>query len=119
MVSAVNLNHTNPTVAGNNATNAGSETGDFDFLSYLLGLQATQSEESASGIELGMATSRLKTADNAEESDNPKGDKLSQWNQIFPGVSTLSFTQNGYGPSLDLRITKTEGISVTVVPASA
>jgi hypothetical protein len=38
------------------------------------------------------------------------------WNQIFPGVSTLTFTQNGYGPSLDLRITKTEGIPVTVVP---
>ncbi len=34
----------------------------------------------------------------------------SAWNQIFPSVSTLSFTQNGYGPSLDLRITKKEGI---------
>lgn len=38
------------------------------------------------------------------------------WDQIFPGVSTLSFTQNGYGPSLDLRITKKEGIAMTVVP---
>lgn len=38
------------------------------------------------------------------------------WNQIFPGVSTLSFTQNGYGPSLDLRIVKQEGIPVTLVP---
>jgi hypothetical protein len=28
----------------------------------------------------------------------------------------LSFTQNGYGPSLDLRITKSEGVPVTVVP---
>lgn len=36
--------------------------------------------------------------------------------QIFPSVSTLTFTQNGYGPSLDLRITKTEGVPVTVVP---
>lgn len=40
----------------------------------------------------------------------------SQWNQIFPGVSTLTFTQNGYGPSLDLRIVKQEGIPVTIVP---
>jgi hypothetical protein len=37
-------------------------------------------------------------------------------NQLFPGVSTLSFTQNGYGPSLDLRIVKQEGIPVTIVP---
>lgn len=42
--------------------------------------------------------------------------KGSTWNQIFPSVSTLSFTQKGYGPSLDLRITKNEGVAVTVVP---
>ena len=41
---------------------------------------------------------------------------LPTWNQIFPGVSTLSFTQNGYGPSLDLRIVKQEGIPVQLVP---
>ncbi len=40
----------------------------------------------------------------------------SAWNQVFPGVSTLTFTTNGYGPSLDLRIVKQEGIPVTVVP---
>jgi hypothetical protein len=38
------------------------------------------------------------------------------WPQLFPSVSTLSFTQNGFGPSLDLRITKTEGVPVTIVP---
>jgi hypothetical protein len=42
--------------------------------------------------------------------------KGSTWNQIFPGVSTLTFTQNGYGPSLDLRIVKQEGIPVQLVP---
>ncbi len=42
--------------------------------------------------------------------------KASNWEQLFPSVSTLSLTQNGYGPSLDLRITKLEGIPVTVVP---
>lgn len=42
--------------------------------------------------------------------------KGSDWDQIFPGVSTLSFTQNGYGPSLDLRITKLDGVPVTIVP---
>lgn len=40
----------------------------------------------------------------------------STWYQIFPSVSTLSFTQNGFGPSLDLRITKSEGVPVTIVP---
>ncbi len=36
--------------------------------------------------------------------------------QLFPGVSTLNFTANGYGPSLDLRITRKEGVPVQVVP---
>lgn len=45
-----------------------------------------------------------------------KLNKGSTWNQVFPGVSTLTFTTNGYGPSLDLRIVKQEGIPVTVVP---
>lgn len=92
MVSAVNLNHTNPTVAGNNATNAGSETGDFDFLGYLLGLQATQADEGTTGIEQGLVATRLNPSDivdKAEEGDAPKGKELSQWNQIFPGLSPL------------------------------
>lgn len=42
--------------------------------------------------------------------------KNSSWDQLFPSVSTLSFTQNGYGPSLDLRITKSAGAEVSVVP---
>ncbi len=39
------------------------------------------------------------------------------WEQIFPSVSTLKITSNGYGPSLDLRITKSaDGIPCTPVP---
>ncbi len=38
------------------------------------------------------------------------------WGQIFPGVSTLTITTKGYGPSLDLRIVKQDGIPVQVVP---
>ena len=38
-------------------------------------------------------------------------------NQLFAGVSTLNFTQNGYGPSLDLRISKSDGVPITLVPA--
>ena len=36
--------------------------------------------------------------------------------QLFPGVATLNFTVDGYGPSLDLRITRKEGIPVQLVP---
>lgn len=46
-------------------------------------------------------------------------DKLKQghtWSQAFPGVATLNLTTKGYGPSLDLRIVKGEGIPVHVVP---
>lgn len=42
-----------------------------------------------------------------------KGFTLSQ---IFPGVATLNFTTKGYGPSLDLRISRKEGIPIQVVP---
>lgn len=29
------------------------------------------------------------------------------WNEIFPGVATVTLTTTGYGPSIDLRISKT------------
>lgn len=43
-------------------------------------------------------------------------EKGGNFGQLFPGVSTLNFTANGYGPSLDLRITRKEGIPVEIVP---
>ncbi len=36
------------------------------------------------------------------------------WTEIFPGVSMINITQKGYGPSLDLRITKKDGIPIHV-----
>jgi hypothetical protein len=38
------------------------------------------------------------------------------WDKIFPGVASINFSAKGYGPSLDLRITKKEGIPVQLVP---
>ncbi len=38
------------------------------------------------------------------------------WDQIFPGVASINITKTGYGPSIDLRITKKEGIPVHLVP---
>jgi hypothetical protein len=66
-------------------------------------------ENSIQGNESQPSDSELKVIAN-------KVSKGATWNQVFPSVSTLSFTQNGYGPSLDLRITKTDGIAVTIVP---
>ena len=37
------------------------------------------------------------------------------WNEIFPGVASVTLTTKGYGPSLDLRISKT-GSPVQLVP---
>src|SRR5690606_10741090 len=43
-------------------------------------------------------------------------EKGGNFSQLFPGVATLNFTAQGYGPSLDLRITRKEGVPVQVVP---
>ena len=37
------------------------------------------------------------------------------WSEIFPGVATVTLTTQGYGPSIDLRISKT-GSPVQLVP---
>ena len=37
------------------------------------------------------------------------------WEDVFPGVATITLTANGYGPSIDLRISKT-GTPVQIVP---
>lgn len=44
-----------------------------------------------------------------------KGGK--SWEDLFPGVAALDLTCTGTGPSLDLRLTKKEGIPVALVPA--
>jgi hypothetical protein len=42
--------------------------------------------------------------------------KGQSWDKLFPGVASINLTQKGYGPSLDLRITKKQGIPIHVVP---
>jgi hypothetical protein len=41
--------------------------------------------------------------------------KGKNWEDIFPGVATINITATGQGPSIDLRITKKEGIPVVLV----
>lgn len=38
------------------------------------------------------------------------------WDKFFPGVASVEFTTKGYGPSLDLRISKKDGAPVQLVP---
>ena len=39
-----------------------------------------------------------------------------RWSDVFPGVASIRLTTKGHGPSIDLRITKKEGIPVQLVP---
>jgi hypothetical protein len=67
-------------------------------------------ENSIQGIETQPSDAELKSL-------MKKLRQGSAWNQVFPGTSTINFTTNGYGPSMDLRITKSEeGIPFTPVP---
>ncbi len=38
------------------------------------------------------------------------------WEDVFPGVAAIELTATGKGPSLDLRISKKEGIPIQLVP---
>lgn len=38
------------------------------------------------------------------------------WEQVFPGVAAIELTATGAGPSLDLRISKKEGVPIQLVP---
>jgi len=42
--------------------------------------------------------------------------KGQDWTKIFPGIASLNLTTKGYGPSIDLRITKKKGTPISIVP---
>lgn len=39
-----------------------------------------------------------------------------KWEDIFPGVASIQLTTKGYGPSIDLKFTKNDGIPINIVP---
>lgn len=39
-----------------------------------------------------------------------------EWVDLFPGVASINITAKGYGPSLDLRLTKKKGVPIQLVP---
>jgi len=79
-------------------------------------------------IEAAAKLRALAIIDSAMQGENVQPDnrdlnKLSKaiskgkkWDDIFPGVASINLTSEGYGPSLDLRITKKEGVPVHLVP---
>ena len=50
----------------------------------------------------------------SEYGDSVAGGK--EWHEVFPGVATIQLTARGTGPSLDLRISKRNGIPTRLVP---
>lgn len=42
--------------------------------------------------------------------------KGSTWDQLFPGVASINITATGIGPSLDLKVSKSSGTPVVLVP---
>lgn len=79
-------------------------------------LEATEKLRALAIIENAIQGNESQPSDTELKALAKRLSKATNWGQLFPSVSTLSFTQNGYGPSLDLRITKSEGVPVTVVP---
>lgn len=79
-------------------------------------IEATEKLRALAIMENSIQGNESQPSDNELKTLTKKLKQGSAWNQVFPGVSTLTFTQNGYGPSLDLRITKSEGVPITVVP---
>lgn len=80
-------------------------------------LEATEKLRALAIMENSIQGNESQPSDNELRQLAKKLERGIGWTSIFPGVSALTFTQNGYGPSLDLRISKTDGIPITVVPA--
>ncbi len=79
-------------------------------------LEATEKLRALAIMENAIQGNESQPSDTELEALAKRLSKAANWEQLFPSVSTLTFTQNGYGPSLDLRITKSEGVPVTLVP---
>lgn len=66
-------------------------------------------EKTLRGDNLQPSENQLnKLADHIKRGDN--------WQDIFPGASSISFTTDGSGHNLSLRLTKKEGVPVQLVP---
>ena len=79
-------------------------------------LEATEKLRALAIMENAIQGNEVQPSDTELKDLAKRLSRAINWGQLFPSVSTLSFTQNGYGPSLDLRITKSEGVPVTFDP---
>lgn len=65
------------------------------------------------------ATLRGETGQPSDRELNSMAKQISQgtpWTSIFPGVAAVDLTAEGVGPSMSLRISKKEGVPITLVP---
>ncbi len=79
-------------------------------------IEATAKMRALAILEASVAGQRVQPAQFALEKLADQLQEGASWQQLFPGVASLELTTKGHGPSLDLRITKKEGIAVQVVP---
>ena len=67
-------------------------------------------------VDGAMRGDRLQPTDGELRKLGESISKKRQWQDVFPGVAAIELTATGAGPSLDLRISKKEGIPIQLVP---
>ena len=67
-------------------------------------------------VDGAMRGDRLQPTDSELRKLGESISKGRQWGDVFPGVAAIVLTATGTGPSLDLRISKKEGIPIQLVP---
>lgn len=67
-------------------------------------------------VDGAMRGDRLQPTDGELRKLGESISKGMQWHDVFPGVAAIELTATGAGPSLDLRISKKEGIPIQLVP---
>lgn len=67
-------------------------------------------------VDGAMRGDRLQPTDSELRKLGESISKGKEWHEVFPGVAAIELTATGTGPSLDLRISKKEGIPIQLVP---
>jgi hypothetical protein len=67
-------------------------------------------------VDAAMRGNRLQPTDEELRELGEAISNGSSWKTVFPGVAAIELTATGTGPSIDLRITKKEGIPIQLVP---